>query len=58
MAFAARYRGNCEDCEHSIEVGDQVFYVGDVLQHFVCPIDRPAVICDRCFLTKPCGCDD
>lgn len=56
MAFLAKYRGECADCGQSIEVGNEVFYAGDLV-HVTCPIDR-VVICDRCFLTKPCGCDD
>lgn len=65
MAFTAQYAGTCQEC------GDQ-FKVGALIErdepfgyrHSVCPDDPRVdlgprdVVCDSCFIVKPCGCDD
>lgn len=57
MSFISRYRGHCDECENSIEIGDDAFYdQNNELRHVQCP--RPVVICQKCYLAKPCGCDD
>jgi hypothetical protein len=67
--FEAKYKGTCSDCHEPIEVGDQVVYVNDELVHVDCEGSaladvlnmRPrkkAAVCERCFMEKPCGCDD
>jgi len=59
MSFTAQYRGHCDNCDNPIEIGDLAFYdQNNELLHVRCPIEIRVVICDRCFLTKPCGCDD
>lgn len=57
-AFEAQYTGACARCRGDIDVGDLVRYVDDELVHFRHdPKRKPDVICDTCWLTKPCDCD-
>lgn len=62
MIFAARYRGTCGDCGGVIQPGELVEYRTGDLCHVKCepnPDDlRPGeVVCQECWLVKPCGCD-
>jgi len=68
-AFKARYTGSCAArCGTAIEAGDQVVYVDDVLVHVGCEEDarlksalqeeKTRVVCEVCWLLKPCPCDD
>jgi hypothetical protein len=58
-AFTAKYRGHCDECGNPVEMGDLAFYTqNNELLHVRCPLERPAIICQVCYLTKPCGCDD
>lgn len=68
-AFQAKYEGRCEDCREPIQRGEWIVSKpGGRYAHEVCPdspedfglVDlRPGeVVCDRCFLVQPCGCDD
>lgn len=62
--FLARYPGRCASCSERIEPGDNVTYTtDDELVHADCTADepppgRPAVVCPRCWLTQPCGCEE
>jgi len=60
--FEAKYYGHCAgECGNPINPSDLIYYgEGDVLMHAGCTerVERPEVICERCFLVKPCGCDD
>jgi len=60
--FEARFQGACPACYERIKVGQQVRYDHDDLIHDDCtevaPVERPVVVCDRCWLVKPCGCED
>jgi hypothetical protein len=62
MAFIAKYVGECPDCDNPIRVGEYVeFNFHDELVHADCVASHPNrayEVCDQCFLTKPCGCDD
>lgn len=59
MAFTAKYRGVCRDCDDPINVGDWVEFDDDRnLLHQVCPEVRglegkPRRTCEYCFLTLP-----
>lgn len=67
-AFKARYAGTCAArCGTAIEAGDQVVHVDDALVHVGCEEDarlrsleaeKTRVVCERCWLLKPCPCDD
>jgi hypothetical protein len=62
MTFEAKYDGACGECEERILVGDLVTYAEDVLVHgdceeFVRP-ERPTETCTKCWLVKPCDCED
>jgi hypothetical protein len=67
MSFMAKYEGQCDDCREAIAIGDVIEqkpngrYV-----HEVCPEAPPdydfelkpgEVVCDVCFLVKPCSCE-
>jgi len=66
--FPARFSGFCPECEHRIEVGDEVRYDDGEhstngtkrVVHGECtsPDERPVSICQACFLAKPCDCED
>jgi hypothetical protein len=62
QAFEARHRGTCAACDEAIKPGQQVRFDEDQLVHDDCaaaaPVERPVVVCDRCWLVKPCGCED
>jgi hypothetical protein len=66
--FQARYRGRC-DFGDEIHPGDEVLYDEDRIVHRECLMERvrdqirtrfpaPAVVCQGCFIEKPCECDD
>lgn len=59
--FTARYRSVCEDCEESIEPGQEIRSLGDgQYEHITCRenAERPVTICTSCWLAQPCGCED
>lgn len=71
MTFTARYRGRCVDCGEAIHEGDTIAMSEDgplcQLCHDTDPGYRPwyrtrrddnPVVCDTCWLTKPCDCED
>ena len=62
MSFEAKFTGRCSDCGERIQVGDQVTYADDELVHLECDgPDAPARIaevCGKCWLTKPCECEE
>lgn len=64
MTFTARYHGTCAACSEHINPGDQVAWVADDVVHTDCENpNRPqpppaAVVCEECWMTKPCWCDD
>ena len=60
--FEAEYWGLCPLCDEKIQPGQKVRYtVDDTLVHDSCSTPsvpaRPVVVCDRCWLQKPCDCD-
>lgn len=71
-AFVAKYRGRCAaDCDDPVIVpGDRVLFVDDELVHEECEAEglvaaegrhgahRVAEVCTRCWLVRPCPCDD
>lgn len=70
-AFIARWSGRCAaECGEAIAAGDRVLYVDDELVHEGCELEglvaaegrhgkvRSAVVCTRCWLVRPCPCDD
>lgn len=62
QAFPAKYSGRCPGCSLSISPGDMIRLDEDrVALHADCspaPATRAPVICPRCYLSRPCGCDD
>lgn len=68
MAFTAKWRGDCRDCDDGIFPGETVAFDDDRnLLHVTCPESlrggKPKPICPRCFLELTvlgsCGyCDD
>lgn len=62
--FTARYGGKCGGCGHRIVPGQEVVYVDDLLTHAehegdALQLAKPAAtVCMKCFIEKPCGCDD
>lgn len=58
--FEAKYRGTCPRCGGPIDPGQLVHYVDDELVHHAhaSAPERPVVICQECWLARPCGCDD
>jgi hypothetical protein len=64
----AQFPGRCEACEERIHEGDEMTFrpnsprsANGTWVHLHCPEpveEKPAVVCDRCWLTKPCGCED
>jgi hypothetical protein len=63
MSFEARYPGRCAACEERIIPGEHVRYSEeDEIIHNRCEesnaSERPVDVCTRCWLTKPCDCDE
>ncbi|GLU91319.1 hypothetical protein [Agromyces sp. NBRC 114283] len=71
MAFPANFPGRCTACGESIEPGDLIRSEGGRYVHEDCeraalpgaaldPTElRPGeVVCDVCFLVKPCECEE
>lgn len=62
--FTARYPGTCPECHESIEPGGEVMYSADnQVIHVECDASLPesmptALICPRCNLQQPCGCEN
>lgn len=59
-AFEAKYSGWCAQCDERIEAGSLARYIDDELSHDDCDalIPKPAVVCQTCWLEKPCPCED
>ena len=68
-AFTAKHRSRCGECDDPIEVGDRATYDEDdqYAIHQACAPGRedvaalslrriPVVVCDQCYLTRPCDC--
>lgn len=63
MSFEAQYAGTCGVCDDRIHVGDLITYaLDDVLTHVDCEAhaqaERKTEICTKCWLTKPCDCEE
>lgn len=69
MSFTARFWGTCPHCLEAIKPGDAVHYEpdpmgfmdGDRVVHDDCndtQMEDEAEVCTRCFLERPCPCDD
>jgi hypothetical protein len=62
MAFPARHPGRCPACEGSIRAGDLITMTDDGAMHANCDdatvAERPVVVCERCWLARPCECDE
>jgi hypothetical protein len=61
--FQARYAGCCDECDEPIRQGDRLKWVADEVVHASCApsmkrVKKAAVVCQVCWLVKPCGCDD
>lgn len=58
-SFIAQWRGSCERCGDPIEVGQRARYDprGRLVHHSHERTSRPAEVCDRCWLVKPCECE-
>lgn len=63
MAFEARYQSVCGECGERIHAGDRATYIDGAIAHDDCESTvvtptRKADVCTKCWLTKPCGCED
>ncbi|HLP66364.1 MAG TPA: hypothetical protein VK181_02470 [Rhizobium sp.] len=65
MPFTAHYAGNCQECGGRFDAGDLIEREQAYgYRHASCPDDpsvdlKPSdVVCESCFIVKPCGCDD
>lgn len=69
MPFQARFEGRCDDCREPITVGEWIAHKPNgTYAHEVCPetpedlsrldLQPGEVVCARCFIVKPCGCED
>lgn len=62
MSFEAKYEGWCGGCDGRIHPGDIATYVDDEIAHLDCETGtaplRPAEVCNQCWLTKPCDCEE
>jgi hypothetical protein len=65
LPFLARYTGTCGRCEDDIRPGQRVKYVAGELVHTGCAdgegvltVTRKEVVCEKCWLVKPCGCEE
>lgn len=64
--FTAKYHGVCHICQGEILPGERVKYdEEDTVVHatdcnpYARRVEqRSASVCDKCFLTKPCECDE
>lgn len=59
--FEARFHSTCATCEEHISPGDLARYVDDEVVHNECtdkPEPRVGPICPRCWLAKPCDCEE
>lgn len=59
---AAQFSGRCVACDERIHEGDEITRSPDGMWvHAACPEvveEKPRPVCDQCWLTKPCGCED
>ena len=64
--FAAIYAGKCADCAEWFKPGTAIRYddLGQIV-HAECegntdadPLATNAPVCERCWITKPCDCED
>lgn len=65
MSFRAQFSGRCFGGCDGIEEGDEVEFANGVLAHVDCeeaegarPEPKRAETCPRCWLERPCECDD
>lgn len=64
--FRAKYGGGCEACEERIRPGNRARYVEGGVIHAGCADPdlrvrrKPVVevVCEECFIVRPCGCED
>lgn len=58
--FPAQYPGTCCECGERFEPGTLIRYCDEhnKIIHGRCPEERVVPVCPKCFLTKPCECDD
>lgn len=59
-AFTAKYAGICNDCGGPIVPGEMVQYNDEnkVAHNGCASRERDGVTCPKCFMQKPCECDD
>ena len=64
MAVVAQHAGICPECDDYIHPGDPIVTTADLdWAHETCKPSRievptTGVVCDICWMLKPCGCDD
>jgi hypothetical protein len=64
MAMLAKFRGKCQACGNWFGVGTLIARTeGTGWLHVECidsepPVERPALICQVCWLTIPCSCEE
>jgi hypothetical protein len=64
MARIAEHRSTCPECDDMIVPGDPIITTVDLQwAHEKCEpssfeLPPSGEICDRCWMVKPCGCDD
>lgn len=58
-SFEARYADTCNSCHQEIEVGQMARYSDLGIVHARhSREDSKITVCDRCWLTKPCECEE
>jgi hypothetical protein len=73
MSVIAEHEGSCPDCGLAIRVGDRIVSESTAVVRFgdsralrvdtrwaheVCPTPRGTSTCPKCFLERPCPCED
>lgn len=73
MSVVAEHEGTCPDCGLAIRVGDRIdssvetireAFTGRIVRrtvewtHDICPTPRGTTTCPKCFLERPCPCED
>jgi hypothetical protein len=54
----AQFDSICPSCGGRIRAGDTIVNDIDGWQHDECPQPKAREVCDKCWLEKPCACDD
>lgn len=59
-SFLAEWPATCNYCHVTIQVGERARYNPDglIVHHRHLRQEQAVEVCDRCWLTKPCECDD